>query len=114
MKLRLENGNFSIKQTYDEASKSTIYSSLPTGLKPIDFIGSVICYSEPEIDFFDIVVNASTNVDGYPHVVDLHYLDGTSATLYYNSLNGKVGEAIDDVIDSDSSGSDGGSGVIIH
>ncbi len=114
MKLRLENGNFKIKQTHDAETNTDKYDPLPTGLKPIDFIGSVICYSEPEIDFFDIVVNASTNVDGYPHVVDLHYLDGTSATLYYNSLNGKVGRTIDDVLDDDSSGSDGGSGVIIH
>ena len=114
MKLRLENGNFKIKQTHDAETNTDKYDPLPTGLKPIDFIGSVICYSEPEIDFFETVINANTHTDGYPYVVVLDYLNGIiPATLYYNSLNGKVSANIDDIID-DSSGSDGGPGVIIH
>ncbi len=107
MKLRLENGNFGIKATWDEDTEGYNCTPLPTGLKPIDFIGSVICYSGPDFDFFNTVINASPDANNQ-HVVDLMHISGNGnpVALYYNPLNGKVGETIPDIVDDDSSGSD--------
>ena len=106
MKLRLENGNFTIKETYDVETNTDKYGPLPTGLKPIDFIGSVVSFSSPGFDWFTTVIKANTNEDYPRYVVELAYFDDTLTTLYYNSLNGKVSKVIENVLDDDSSGSD--------
>ena len=103
MKLRLENGNFSIKETRNEETGGHVYNSLPTGLKPIDFIGAVV---ESDNGDANVVFGAYIS----PENDDVLQLTGGDS-FYYNTSNGKVGYAINDVVDDDSTdegGSDDG------
>ncbi len=97
MKLRLENGNFTIKMTAIPGAVRRTYKPLPKGLKPIDFVGAVI---EDTLGGYTNVIhvypseeNESLIVLGIPN--DL--------CICYNPLNGKVGESSEDIYDDDSS-----------
>jgi hypothetical protein len=117
MKLRLENGNFTIKVTFikndDGQAHAPVYDSLPTGLKPIDFVGAVV------EQYYDGTLEMLSNVTNTWYANESHDLVamrdtlmvGNAALGYYNPLNGKVGGSAETVLYDDSTdegGSDGG------
>ncbi len=118
MKLRLENGNFTIKVTFikndDGQAHAPVYDSLPTGLKPIDFVGAVVEeYYGGTFEMFSGVINTwyANKLHG---IVTMVYSDkfGTTIACYYNPLNGKVSHTIKDIYDDDSSDDSGSGGEI--
>ena len=110
MKLRLENGNFRIKVRHDESSNTTTYDSLPKGLTIADFIGVLVevIDANGQITGFNTVTNAYSIMGD---AVSCIYgnASGDAVRLFYNPLNGKVGEnaTVFDDDSSDDSGSDG-------
>ena len=102
-----ETGNFSIKATWDADTNTYSYAPLPKGLTYIDFVGAVV-----DLDNAAAYTVITAVTDNHPHIVVLVYhLENSPATVYYNDLNGKVGESLNDVLDDDSaddSGSGGG------
>ncbi len=115
MKLRLENGNFSIKVRHDESSNTTTYDYLPKGLTIADFIGVLVeCVVNGKTTEISTVAEASSIGDVGVSFTYIHPVPNNAAvTLFYDSLSGKVGDNIDDVFNdssSDEGGSDDGGG----
>ncbi len=110
MKLRLENGNFSIKVRHDESSNTTTYDSLPKGLTIADFIGVLVEYivNGKTTEIRTVVEASSIGDDGVSFTCIHPFANNAAVTLFYDSLNGKVGDNLDDVFNNNSSDEGGG------
>ena len=112
MKLRLENGNFSIKgllhiQDTTPTGAELITTTLPKGLSYMDFIGAVIDYGN--------AAEVITNAVDFSHPVYGDYVQlfqaKASEPIFYNKATGELSFS-NPANPGDDGGSDGGTVTI--
>ncbi len=105
MKLRLENGNFGIKSTWDEEAKKDVYNSLPKGLKPIDFLGVIVESRDKESGItvtYSEIGEAGCPVTGgdgtvYDDVIYIVLSNSVVGNLFYNKTTGDIGTDLEEI-----------------